>query len=86
MYYVIRVYKKFRRKAHFVKVTFRGQRYVFTGRRGMERFATERDALWVVVSSQWRGSPVVEVVDNEGAIGKFSGLVTMRGRINRRTP
>ncbi len=60
-YYVIRVYYRGSRKAHYVKIVDkRGRRRVVAGERGAERFERERDGLWVVITNRWHGNPIVE--------------------------
>lgn len=59
-YYVIRVYYRRVRAAHYVKVMPNGRRRVVKGWRGAERFDRERDGLWVVITNMWQGNPIVE--------------------------
>jgi len=60
--FVIRVYYKRSRKEYYVHLLPDGRRRVRAGWRGAERFERERDGLWVVISHQWHGNPVVELL------------------------
>lgn len=58
-HYVIRVYYRGVRAAYYVKVQ-RGRWRVEKGWRGAQRFERERDGLWIVITNQWYGNPIVE--------------------------
>ena len=60
-YYIIRVYYPRVKKAFYVKLVDKhGRRRVLSGIKGAERFERERDGLWVVITNNWQGRPVVE--------------------------
>lgn len=65
-YYLIRVYYPRVRKAYYVKLVDKfGRRRVQSGIKGAERFERERDGLWVVITNQWHGNPIVERGDDD---------------------
>lgn len=63
-YYVIRVYYRGSRAAYYVKLLSDGRRRVIKGWQGAERFERERDGLWVVITNDWHGNPIVERGDD----------------------
>jgi hypothetical protein len=67
-FYVIRVYYRGVRAAHYVKLLNNGRRRVMKGLRGAERFERERDGLWIVITNHWHGRPVVERGDEHDDI------------------
>ena len=67
-YYIIRVYYKKARGKFYVKLLNSGRRRVMKGLRGAERFEREQDGLWVVITNQWQGNPVVEPGDSDDGV------------------